>query len=68
MTNPEAARTAASNILDIFETMIGRANISGSGAARVGASLTQTIFEQFRSALCLIDGGYASRSLSACCE
>ncbi|MFX1716742.1 DUF5677 domain-containing protein [Paraburkholderia sp. A1RO-5L] len=62
MAHPEAARAAAATILDGFEALIGRANIADSGEARIGASLTLTIFEQFRSALCLIDGGYASHA------
>ncbi|SIO39663.1 hypothetical protein SAMN05444172_1593 [Burkholderia sp. GAS332] len=62
MTKPEAARAAATTILDSFEVLLGRANIADSGEARIGASLTLTIFEQFRSALCLVDAGYASHA------
>ncbi|MFM0088937.1 DUF5677 domain-containing protein [Paraburkholderia sediminicola] len=62
MTNPEPARAAATTILDSYEVLLGRANVSDSGEARIGACLTLTIFEQFRSALCLIDGGYATHA------
>jgi hypothetical protein len=62
MTNPEAARAAATTILDSYEVLLGRANVADSGEARIGASLTLTIFEQFRSALCLIDGGLATHA------
>lgn len=62
MTKPEAARAAATTILDSYEVLVGRANVADSGEARIGASLTLTIFEQFRSALCLIDAGYASHA------
>jgi hypothetical protein len=62
MTKPEAARAAATTILDIYEVLLGRANVADSGEARIGACLTLTIFEQFRSALCLVDAGYASHA------
>lgn len=62
MAHPEAARAAALTILDRFEELIGRANVSDSGEARIGACLTLTIFEQFRCAMCVIDGGYASHA------
>jgi hypothetical protein len=62
MTKTEAARAAATTILDSFEGMIGRANVVDSGEARIGACLTLTIFEQFHSALCLVDAGYASHA------
>lgn len=62
MTKPEAARAAATTILDSFEGLLGRANVADSGEARIGACLTLTIFEQFRSALCLVDAGYASHA------
>ncbi|MEX3982800.1 DUF5677 domain-containing protein [Paraburkholderia sp. EG287A] len=62
MAKADGRRAAASKILDSFEAMIGRANVNDSGEARIGACLTLTIFEQFRSALCLIDGGYATHA------
>lgn len=62
MTKPEAARAAATTILDSFEDLLGLANVADSGEARIGASLILTIFEQFRSALCLIDAGYSSHA------
>jgi hypothetical protein len=62
MTKPEPARAAATTILDSYEVLLGRANVADSGEARIGASLILTIFEQFRSALCLIDAGYASHA------
>ena len=62
MTKPGAARAAATTILDSFEDLLGRANIADSGEARIGACLTLTIFEQFRSALCLVDAGYGSHA------
>lgn len=62
MTKPKPARAAAATILDSFEDLLGRANIADSGEARIGASLTLTILEEFRSALCLIDAGYASHA------
>jgi hypothetical protein len=62
MANPVAARAAASTILADFEGLIGRANVADSGEARIGACLTLTIFEQFRSALCLVDAGYATHA------
>lgn len=62
MTKTEVARAAATTILDSFEVLLGRANVADSGEARIGACLTLTIFEQFRSALCLIDAGYASHA------
>jgi hypothetical protein len=62
MPKPEAARAAATTILDSYEVLLGRANIADSGEARIGASLILTIFEQFRSALCLVDAGYGSHA------
>jgi hypothetical protein len=62
MTKPEPERAAATTILDSYEVLLGRAKVADSGEARIGASLTLTIFEQFRSALCLIDGGLATHA------
>ncbi|WP_133647750.1 DUF5677 domain-containing protein [Paraburkholderia flava] len=62
MTKPEPARAAANVILENYERLIGRANVADSGEARIGACLTLTIFEQFRSALCLVDSGLASHA------
>ena len=62
MTKPEPARAAATTILEMFDGLIGRANVADSGEARIGACLTLTIFEQFRAALCLVDAGLASHS------
>lgn len=62
MTKPELARAAAATILNSFEDPLGRANVADSGEARIGASLTLTIFEQFRSARCLVDAGYGSHA------
>jgi len=62
MTKPEPARAAATTILDSYEVLIARANVADSGEARIGACLTLTIFEQFRSALCLIDAGLATHA------
>jgi len=62
MTKPQPARAAATTILEKYEGLIGRANVADSGEARIGASLSLTIFEQFRAALCLVDSGYASHA------
>lgn len=62
MTKQEPIRGAAAMTLGNFETLIARANIADSGEARIGACLILTIFEQFRAAMCLIDGGHASHA------
>ncbi|WP_321854182.1 DUF5677 domain-containing protein [Paraburkholderia tropica] len=62
MARADGRRAAASKVLDSFEAMIGRANVNDSGKARIGACLTLTIFEQFRSALCLIDNNLGTHA------
>jgi hypothetical protein len=62
MTKAGPARAAATTTLEGFEGLIARANVADSGEARIGACLILTIFEQFRAALCLIDGGHATHA------
>lgn len=62
MTDLASKRAATLTILAGFEDLLGRANISDSGEARMCACLTLTIFEQFRSAMCLIDNGLGTHA------
>jgi len=62
MIKPEVARAAAITILDSYEVLLSRARVGDSGEARIGACLTLTIFEQFRSALHLIDAGLGTHA------
>ncbi|WP_321950397.1 DUF5677 domain-containing protein [Burkholderia cenocepacia] len=62
MTDIASKRAAALTILAGFEDLLGRANISDAGEARMCACLTLTIFEQFRSAMCLIDNGLGTHA------
>ncbi|HDR9497385.1 DUF5677 domain-containing protein [Burkholderia cepacia] len=63
MTDLNKPRAAADAIVEIFEALLGRAQVPpDSEQAEYAACLTLTIFEQFRSAMCLVDANLASHA------
>ncbi|WP_126282566.1 DUF5677 domain-containing protein [Burkholderia stagnalis] len=63
MTELNKPRVVADAIVEMFEALLGRAQVPpDSEQAEYAVYLTLTIFEQFRSAMCLVDANLASHA------
>jgi len=62
MPDPQRCRDAARNILQSFDHLLVQAQVPDRGEARVAACLALTIFDEFRAAMCLVDGGLTTHA------